>query len=394
MTDEVKLGKPKYEQNKKHYFSFGKDKNLFILRVLPPMFNLADEGKWSLYHRVEFGHVGTDNRMKPFLSPRVVNYDKMVEVESESHTRRVTVNAQMEAAKAAGNKAVEQQCNAFLRKYNQDAKHYMNAVDLNGTVGLFKIGHKGFQALKVEIDRLRSEGCDPIGVENGRFFVFSRSGKGRDTLYTVQEYKQKQEMQGPNGIILVDAPFPHNVEGAILNKLSSDAFELENVYPKITAEEESRIINEGATAVDEIFGKKKEALKAKSNPASQAPAQQAAPAGAPEPATAPVLTSNPPVTPTEPPTLLPDTVAGVLPGTPVDTSESVITQAPAPIGTVEVATETGTVVVESGTGEILEETPASTATPTTTETTTPDAVPNVANMSEDDFFQMVKDGKF
>jgi hypothetical protein len=366
MTEEVKLGKPKYEQNTKNYFAFKKDQNTFILRILPPMFNLLDEGKWSVYHRVEFGHVGTDNRMKPFLSPRVVNYDKMVEVESESHTRRETVKAQLEAAKAAGNKAVEEQCNNFLRKYNQAAHHYMNAVDLQGVVGLFKIGHRGFQALKAEIDRLRSEGCDPVAAENGRYFVFSRSGKGRDTLYTVKEYKQKTEMQGPSGVILVDAPFPHNVEGAILKKLSTDAFELESVYPKISAEEESRIINEGATAVDAILGKKKEESKA--NPASQAPAQEV-------PAQQPVLQKQ------EAPA-----------------QEAIPAQQvaePTPEAVANVPTETGTAEINTNTGEILNETPAASAeTASSPQTPAAEANPaaNVADMSEADFFKMVESG--
>jgi hypothetical protein len=375
MTNEVKLGKPKYEQNNRNYFSFGKDKNAFILRILPPMFELADAGKWSAYHRVEFGHVGTDNRMKPFLSPRVVNYEKMVEVESDSHVRREKVKLQEAQAKEEGNKAVQEQCKAFLSKYNQDAKHYMNVVDLQGNVGLFKIGHNGMKALKKEIDRLRSEGCDPIGIENGRYFVFSRSGKGRDTLYTCVEYKQKREVDdGVGGKILADVPFPHNIDSVILNKLSTDAFELTKVYPKITAAEETRIINEGATAVDEILGKKQET--AKSNPASQAPT-----GGAETPVTTAVLTSNPPQTP----------VAGVLPGTPVDTTSAVVAQAASPIETV--ATETSTTTVDTGTGEIIKETPVAETTTPAVETTT-NTIASVADMNETDFFKMVEDGKF
>ena len=64
----MKLGKPKHEQNTKNYFAFRKDQNTFTLRILPPMGELAESGKWSVYHRVEFGHTGTDGRMKPFLS--------------------------------------------------------------------------------------------------------------------------------------------------------------------------------------------------------------------------------------------------------------------------------------------------------------------------------------
>jgi len=253
----MKLGSPKYEQSKKNYFSFKKNQNTFILRVLPPMGNLADSGKWSLYHRVEFGYTGTDGKMRPFLSPRVVNYQGMVEVESEAHKRRETIKAQQAQAKKSGNGALVEQCTKMLQKYNQDAKHHMNVIDLQGNIGLFKIGHKGFQALKAEVDRLRSEGVDPIGVDNGRFFVFSRSGSGRDTLYTVTEYKQKQEISTPTGKVVAMVDLPHSITEAIMSKLSTDAFELDKIYPTVTPEEERRIVLEGATAVDEILGNKK-----------------------------------------------------------------------------------------------------------------------------------------
>ncbi len=358
MTEQVKLGKPKYEQGTKNYFTFKKDQNTFILRVLPPMGNLADAGKWSVYHRVEFGHVGTDTKMKPFLSPRKVNYDGMVEVESISHTRREGIKAQLEQAKLAGNAQLQEQCNLMLRKYNQDAKHYMNVLDLQGNVGLFKIGHRGYQSLKAEIERLRSEGVDPIGVADARFFVFARSGKGRDTIYTVTEYKQKRNMDdGQGGQIQVEAPFPHSINDAIMGKLATDAFELDKVYPSVTAEEETRIVNEGAVAVDAILGKKKK-QEATANPASSAPAQEAAPAEQ-----APAQ----------------EAVGGNL-------------QQP----TAEVAGET----VNTATGEILEKAPAQEAVATTTVETPVETAPvtnpaaGVADMSEEEFFKKVQSGNF
>lgn len=252
----MKIGSPKYEQSKKNYFNFKKNQNTFILRVLPPMGDLADAGKWSVYHRVEFGYSGTDGRMRPFLSPRVVNYSGMVEVESEAHKRREKIKTQQAQAKLEGNLNLVEQCTKMLQKYNQDAKHHLNAVDLQGNIGLFKIGHKGFQALKAEVDRLRSEGIDPIGVDNGRFFVFTRSGTGRDTLYTVNEYKQKQEIDTPSGRVVAMVDFPHRLTDTILSKLSTSAFELDKIYPSVTPEEEYRIVHEGASAVDQILGRK------------------------------------------------------------------------------------------------------------------------------------------
>jgi hypothetical protein len=109
-----------------------------------------------------------------------------------------------------------------------------------------------------------------MGVENGRFFIFSRSGRGRDTIYTVQEYKQKTEVVGPNGQkIIADLPFPHSLNETIIAKLATDAFELDTVYPSVTPEQEYRIVHEGAKAVDDILGG---STKTQSNPASTAQA--------------------------------------------------------------------------------------------------------------------------
>jgi hypothetical protein len=221
------------------------------------MGDLAESGKWAVYHRVEFGYTGTDGKLKPFLSPRVVNYSGMVEVESETHKRRESLKEQQAQAKKNGNSALVEQRTKMLQKYNQDAKYHMNVVDLQGNVGLFKIGYKGFQALKAEVDRLRSEGVDPIGVENGRFFVFNRAGTGRDTLYTVTEYKQKQEISTPSGKVVAMVDFPHSITDTVLSKLSTDAFELDKIYPTVTSAEEFRIVHEGASAVDEILGNRR-----------------------------------------------------------------------------------------------------------------------------------------
>lgn len=327
----MKLGTAVYEQGNKNYFSFGKGKNLFILRILPPMGKLAESGKWSLYHRVEFGYAGTDNRMKPFLSPRVVNFKKMVEVESLAHLRREKIKDQAKKAKEANNIELMAQTKVLLEKYNQDAKHYMNVIDQNGNIGLFKIGHRGFQALKVEIDRLRAEGIDPLGVDTGRFFVFSRSGTSLETLYTVTEFKQKVEIEHEGAKMIVDKPFPHAITETIINKLSSDAFELGDVYPSVTPEEEALILS-GPAGVDKVFGKKEEA-----NPASTTDTSTEAAVGVTVDTTVPTIqveTATVPVTQetliTEPNASLESAVVDTTPLDPV-TEQALAT---------EVATET------------------------------------------------------
>jgi hypothetical protein len=347
----MKIGTPKHEKATKNYFSFKKDQNTFILRVLPPLGRLADLGKWSMFHRVEFGYTGTDGKMKPFLSPRVVNYQGMVEVESEAHKRRQLLEVQQKQAKDAGNKAMEEQIGILLEKYNQDAKHYMNVIDLQSNVGLFKIGHRGFEALKAEVKRLQSEGVEPMGVENGRFFIFSRSGRGRDTVYTVQEYKQKTEVVGPNGQkIIADLPFPHSLNETIIAKLATDAFELDTVYPSVTPEQEYRIVHEGAKAVDEILNG---GGKTQGNPASTAQAAAAATQAVAPQVAAP--TAN-------------DTALADL--------NKVIAQQAAQVATTQ-----------------TQAAPAAAAT-AVVETAPITSVPNLAAMSEEDFFKMVEKGGF
>lgn len=357
----MKLGTPTYEKNKKNYFSFGKDRNTFILRILPPMGNLADQGKWSIFHRVEFGYKGTDNKMRPFLSPRVVNYKKMVEVESAAHLRREKIKEQNEAAKKAGNVELQKQTGELLRRYNQSAKHYMNAIDLQGNIGLFTIGHRGFQALQAQIDILRANDVDPVGVENGRFFVFNRSGTGLETLYTVQEYKEKVEIEHGGEKMLVDKPFPHSLNETIINRLSSEAFELDSVYPSITVEEEA-IIMTGPEGVDKVFKAKDEAKKAQSatNPASTA---QETPAQA-----APVNQE----------TMITEPNSGLEPAEELQktvTPEASVQTTVAPETTLDPVTETA--IAAETTAQPVEQ-----------------ATGDVSSMSEEDFLAMIEGGNF
>lgn len=280
----MKIGKPKYEGSQKNYFSFKKGVNRHVLRILPPLGNLADAGKWNMYYKVEYGHVGTDGRMKAFQSVRKVDFKtKMVEVESECHLRREKIQQKLEAAKEAGDAEAIETCKKLLGKYNLDKKYYMNAIDLEGNIGLFKIGYKGFQALRDKIDKLKAEGVDPIGVDDGRFFVFARSGTGLDTVYTADEYKQKVQATIDGEVVAVEKSVPHSLTDEIISRLGSEAFELDSLFPEITPEEESRIVHEGPVAVDEILGKKKEEPKKEAAPVAKAETPAPTPESTPEP---------------------------------------------------------------------------------------------------------------
>jgi hypothetical protein len=347
----VKLGTAKYERQSKNYFSFKRDQNQFILRIIPPYGKLAEKGKFSVYHRVEFGYKGTDGRMKPFLSPRVVNREKMVEQESLAHVRREQIKSQQAQAKAEGNEAMANKCGELLRQYNQDAKHYMNTIDLNGNIGLFKIGHKGYTALQAKIKAIKEkDGIDPLGIETGRYFIFSRTGQGRDTLYTVEEYKKKQELSdGQGGTIVADVSFNHVIDDNIINRLEAEAFELLDVYPSVSLEEEKMIVEGGPAGVDAVFNARKATSQAQSQ-------QTSTPAPQPEAQPQPEKVDLP------------------------------VAKAEEPVAQTTVQTEDVATTVNTNTGEVLSETPAASATPAAPAT-------DVASMSDEDFFAAMENGK-
>ena len=253
------------EYKKKKYFNIKDGNNIY--RILPAMFDLAGKGKWSLFHRVEFGYLNSDGRMKPFISPRVITREGMVEVESAAHLSRIKLKEEFETLKQTIKEGMEngtitkdeakdalEEHKALVKRYNLDSKHYMNVVDENGVIGLLKIPNRAKQALQPVLDKLKSEGVDPMSVDNGRFFNFHRSGKSLDTVYTVSVVKN-----------VIDHPELGKVEkdkvsilsDAVLDRLNDEAFKLDQLFPTPSAEEVGRIVTEGPSAVDEILVPKK-----------------------------------------------------------------------------------------------------------------------------------------
>lgn len=255
----MELGKAKYGTGKK-VFKIQDGDNVF--RILPPMGKLAKSGKWHQYYRVEWGYKNSANKNRPFLDVRVVNFDtKMVEVESAAHLRREALKAKSTELVAAlrkdpQNATLKQQymdVKEAVKRYNLDSKYYLNAIDLNGQIGLLKIGSRAFKALRVEIDKLMKTGVDPLSVENGRFFNFNRSnatGNFQDTAYQVTVYKERVNVNGE----MYDKDKIHKLDDSIISRLSAEAFELSGMYPAVTPAQVEAMVKGGAVAVDQILG--------------------------------------------------------------------------------------------------------------------------------------------
>lgn len=289
----MELGKAKYGSGK-NVFKIQDGDNVY--RILPPMGKLAKAGKWHQYYRVEWGFKNSAGRNRPFQDVRKVNFqNKMVEVESAAHLQREALIAQKTAlvAKLRANPTDTALLNQVkevtesIKRFNLDAKYYMNAIDLSGKIGLLKLGSRAFKALKAEIDKLRKTGVDPLSVENGRFFNFNRTndtGNFQDTAYQVTVYQENVQINGKT----YREDKTHVLDQSIIDRLSDEAYELSGMYPEVTPAQVERMVKEGTPAVDAILGSGNEQGQADddgeavdtssvSAPAA-APAQQAAPA--------------------------------------------------------------------------------------------------------------------
>lgn len=258
----MKIGKAKYEKKVvKKYFSIKDGDNVY--RILPPIKSLADSGKWAKYYSVHFGYFNSEKKMRPFASPEFRNpKTKIVEVRDAAKERILQAEAMLAKAKADGDVARVKALEEFLDKYNLDSHWYVNAMNEAGEIGLLKIRHKAKLALDSLIKKLDSEGIDPLSVDNGRFFVFTRSGHGRDTVYSVSVKKQKEHVPG---LGVVEREVPHVLDEATLKRLETEAFDLGTIFKVPTEEEVVAIVegdkNKDYSAIDRILGTTKSSLE-------------------------------------------------------------------------------------------------------------------------------------
>jgi len=257
-----------------------------VFRVIPPFGACEESGTYRAYVSVEFGYLNSAGFNRPFLSPRVKNYKTgMVETESEAYLRRTKLNAEkdavtkeikdLEAAKKPIPKELEAKKKTLVdmcKKYNSKNKHIINAIYLDGTIGAIEMPATVWKQMKPIIDERKAQGKHPVAVENGLFFKVVRSGADLDTIYQLSVYTEPVKI----GEKTYQDEKTHTITPDMFDKIKAEAWDLSNLYPTVTPEQEYRIVHEGAKAVDEILGgaekKKADAPKAeeKAEPAKEA----------------------------------------------------------------------------------------------------------------------------
>lgn len=232
-------------------------------RILPSLGFKGKEpnGRWAEFYRIHFGFRNSKGEMRVFQSPLVKNYKtKMIEAPDAALERIEKLKAELEKAKASGNQAATEKLMELVgskkAKYNLDSNWHMNVVDEQGNIGILKIRHKAKLALDAVIKTLRSKGIEPLGADSGRFFVFNRTGTGLETTFTVTVKTRTVKVDG-YGELQQDVV--HALTEDVLNRLETEAGELDNLYKKLSSDEVARIVATSdlmsgkSPAIDELF---------------------------------------------------------------------------------------------------------------------------------------------
>jgi hypothetical protein len=266
------FGKSNFGGNNKQRKYFKLKDGEQVYRILPAMGELAESGRWSAFHSVHYGYKNTEGKQKPFLSCEVKNRKNgMIEVADAAKDRITTLKAKYEEAKKTGNKAVLEKLEPLAGPtgiYNLDNNHYMNAIDAQGNIGVLKLRHKAKLALEAEIKKLNADGTDPLSPSSGRFFVFTRSGMGRDTTFSVSVLKEKLKVEG---VGVVERDVVHTLDDDIANRCGKqnadgsfvykEAAQLETLFKVLTSSEVASIVESSdlmtgiSPALDRFFGK-------------------------------------------------------------------------------------------------------------------------------------------
>lgn len=195
------FGKPKYSGT-----SFKKTGKVSRgdnhIRIAPPMGACAEEGIWRVFRVTHWGYSGVNPRepgktvMRPFQCirekdrrtgmikrecPACVRYEALQEEAKEREAKLRAAGKSKDEIETAMASINEQ-----LKAFRPEAKWYVNALFLDGTVGDFKLNHKDHMSRIMAIIEgaggkkglKEAEGIEPLDPEEGVWFVITRTGDG------------------------------------------------------------------------------------------------------------------------------------------------------------------------------------------------------------------------
>jgi hypothetical protein len=240
-----------------------------VFRIIPPIGKLENDGKgWIRYHSVHFGYKNTEGKLRTFESTLKKDFDtKTIKVPDAALDRLNDLKEKLEKARADGDGPLMAKLNTlvgFKGVYSVDNNFHMNVIGLDGQIGELKIRKKAKVDLEREIKRLEAEGTYPLSEEDGRFFVFHRDGMSLDTNFKVSVYTVKVPTASGK---MANEEVSHRITPEIKARFKTEAFDLDDLFNKVTHEEVAQIVAESdllsgkSPAIDRILDARWKAKK-------------------------------------------------------------------------------------------------------------------------------------
>ncbi|HEY5236400.1 MAG TPA: hypothetical protein VIJ14_09500, partial [Rhabdochlamydiaceae bacterium] len=214
-----------------------------VFRILPASDRFTnDPFKWNQYHAVHKGYKNMEGKLRLFEST-LQKKNKEVVVRDAAVERFDTLKAAYEKATLEQNGALMKQLNDLIGMrgvYTIEKKWYMNVMNLEGAVGTFALNYTAKAALDVEIEKLQAKGVDPLSLDNGRYFVFSKSNTGGKATFSVRVFEEEVEI---NGKKYKEEVVAKNLTDSWAN-VEKEMVNLATIYNIITPEEIEQIVKE------------------------------------------------------------------------------------------------------------------------------------------------------
>lgn len=285
----AKIGTPVFkgaqkDKPKKVYFKIQAGSNQY--RLLPPFGDLADAGTWYVKHAIHFGYMGSPNaegeakqrafkcveevawnNRKPTVTQVCPECELIAKVKLEVDVRTAALkNKGVSEAKIAEDEEIVNNL-AFLESHNREVKFYLNAMNSEGEIGLLKLpsscvkGVKGNGGLENAIKTLQDDYgiSNPLAAEDGVWFDFKKKGAGRfGTTYETVFMTEKVITNGKSSV----SPKQSALSDAVLERMQTEAFELNKVVTEITLEDVQTLVDTQGDPeqVDAIFAKGRTAV--------------------------------------------------------------------------------------------------------------------------------------
>ena len=242
---------------KKNYAKLENGSKVFF--IVPPHGAANETGTWAVFYKVHFGYKNLAGKLRTFLSPEKWNEETSKYVAEDAALDRINnLKADLDTAIKAKDRAETTRLNFLVGQkgiYNIDKNWHMNAIDLQGNVVELKIRHKAKLALDAELKKLVAKGIKPHSFEDGRYFVFTRTGNGNETQFKVDVYTETLNLEGRE----VESPVSFSVNEQFKARVLTEVSDLSDLFESITPEEVRAIVEHSdlmtgkSPACDEIF---------------------------------------------------------------------------------------------------------------------------------------------